>query len=850
MNGSSVLVKSGPSSVLRRASAARFASALASCLLVAACGSSEHSPASVAAADGADTGAAQAADLSSGPHRALSSGGAAVELQVTDLDSPFPRPELKWIAQGERDTKNLSVLTNVAGSLEMSLLSSTRFDRGAFRFFEITYRVRNAPACAPIGGCAGYAVARRNATFVATMTSTTINQTAVSTLTKADGSAANPTLARALLPTNVPTPTSDVVDAAKASLQVFRESELPAAASGVISVFPYGFVVRNAIDGSRLLPASPPPGRFDGVVTFGFRLPLAAVASENPTTVAIRFQTAVDANTRVTQSLGEQNFAGDRTATARAMSLGVSPGSEDLVVLGGRVAQTTIGDPICRVRIAGPASTPGAFLVNHPALPLVAAAAPMNLEFVDPQSIVSVGFCENMQAPSASTLYVHGSQTGLRRVSGFYGGTLAGGGTSTTPNQLIWKTGRAFHPGEQVSFTVTAGSRSAAGVAIQPFSGVFRVRGSVAGSAGTLSAPVRLSSPGTDPAAFEVADVNQDGRLDAVFPNGPDSTVIVMPGDGTGRFGAPITSPAPFAGASWVHLADLNLDGKLDYVMVGLSIPGDSFASRRVAYALGNGSGGFGTPTTIDTGRVVTKSRLGDFNGDGRADLMIAGFDGSIMVFAGNGVGGFSAGVVVATVTAGSAEVAVADFNGDGRLDAALCYPSGVRDGRVFSVMLGRGDGTFTMGADRYPAPSRSCGITTGDLNGDGRPDIVLNGWDSSQLHLVPNLGGGLMGTATILSGLPLQPTAVEVADVNGDSRLDLVVHSQTSPNPVAVYLGDGVGGLGAPTVYPGVAGYGLSGGIGRVIDFDRDGRLDYIGSGARPSGGPGEGGFKFFRGL
>lgn len=848
MGGSSVLMKSEPSSVPRRASAARFASALASCLLVAACGSSEHSPASVAAADGADSGAAQTADLSSGPHRALSSGGAALELKVTDLDSPFPRPQLNWIAQGERDTKNLSVLTNVAGSLEMSLLSSTRFDRGAFRFFEITYRVRNAPACAPTGGCAGYAVARRNATFVATMTSTTINQTAVSTLTKADGSAANPTLARALLPTNVPTPASDVVDAAKASLQVFRESELPAAASGVISVFPYGFVVRNAIDGSRLLPASPPPGRFDGVVTFGFRLPLAAVASENPATIAIRFQTAVDANTRVTQSLGEQNFAGDRTATARAMSLGVSPGSEDLVVLGGRVAQTTIGDPICRVRIAGPASTPGAFLVNHPALPLVAAAAPMNLEFVDPQSIVSVGFCETMQAPSASTLYVHGSQTGLRRVSGFYGGSLAGGGTSMTPNQLIWKTGRAFHPGEQVSFTVTAGSRSAAGAAIQPFSGVFRVRGSVAGSAGTLSAPVRLSAPGISPSAFEVADVNQDGRLDVVFPNGLDSTVIVMPGDGTGRFGAPIASPAPFSGARWVHLVDLNLDGKLDYVMSGLSISGDSLARRSVAYALGNGSGGFGTPTIIDTGRVVQSSRLGDFNGDGRADLMVAGFDGSIMVFAGNGVGGFNAGAVVATVTGGPS-VAVADFNGDGRLDAALCYPSGVRDGRVFSVMLGRGDGTFTMGADRYPAPVRSCSITTGDLNGDGRPDVILSGWDFSQLHLVPNLGGGLMGTATILSGVPLQPTAVEVADVNGDSRLDLILYSQTSPNPVAVYLGDGVGGLGAPTAYPGVAGYALAG-PGRVIDFDRDGRLDYIGSGALPSDGRGDGGFKFFRGL
>ena len=109
----------------------------------------------------------------------------------------------------------------------------------------------------------------------------------------------------------------------------------------------------------------------------------------------------------------------------------------------------------------------------------------------------------------------------------------------------------------------------------------------------------------------------------------------------------------------------------------------------------------------------------GDFNNDGYPDLAIADASGIIQVFLGHGNGAFTAGASFNPFTGGgpgqSVSLAAADFNGDGNLDLVV-------NGHY--ILLGNGDGTFTMGT----TPPNAVGAIAqvADFNGDGHADIVV----------------------------------------------------------------------------------------------------------------------------
>src|SRR5690606_25124302 len=115
--------------------------------------------------------------------------------------------------------------------------------------------------------------------FMAVGTNGTIAGTPVALLNRFDGSPANTSIASKVVPAGAIVldqglqPKSQYADV----LQVFLEEEVAAmtAPAAVTNKFPYGFVTRNpATPNSRTLPASPPVGQFDGLVTFAFRVPL------------------------------------------------------------------------------------------------------------------------------------------------------------------------------------------------------------------------------------------------------------------------------------------------------------------------------------------------------------------------------------------------------------------------------------------------------------------------------------------------------------------------------------------------------------------------------------------------
>lgn len=237
---------------------------------------------------------------------------------------------------------------------------------------------------------------------------------------------------------------------------------------------------------------------------------------------------------------------------------------------------------------------------------------------------------------------------------------------------------------------------------------------------------------------------------------------------------------------------------------------------------------------------------IGDFNGDGVADLVVAE-EGAVSVSLGKVGGTFGPPITYQDPHDPDQAFAVAmgDFNGDGNPDFAavnvncvlvnpgggvLPYPS-CTTGSV-SVYLGIGDGTFLEPID-YPTGTTPVSIATADLNGDGKPDlIVLNQGLCSQ---------SLCGSVSVLLGngdgtfKPQQnyatanlPTRLAVADLNGDQKLDLIVAYGGGPNAglggVSILLGNGDGTFAAHQDMPVTVPTGDSVTVG---DFNGDGKLD-----------------------
>jgi len=254
-----------------------------------------------------------------------------------------------------------------------------------------------------------------------------------------------------------------------------------------------------------------------------------------------------------------------------------------------------------------------------------------------------------------------------------------------------------------------------------------------------------------------------------------------------------------------VAVGDFNGDGNADLVTANQD-------DRDVSVLLGNGDGTFQAATNSSVCCVPSFIAVGDFNGDGKADLAIANY--SIFVLLGNGDGTFQQAVAYGPVS-GSFNVAVGDFNGDGRAD--LVATGG---GNNVSVLLGNGDGTF-QGAGNYIVGADPASVAVGDFNGDGRADLVVV--NSSDVSVLLGNGDGSF-QAAVNYGAGNGPTFAAVGDFNGDGRADLAV-STYNGNNVSVLLGNGDGTFQSAQNY-GAGDASLSVAVG---DFNGDGRADLV---------------------
>jgi hypothetical protein len=296
---------------------------------------------------------------------------------------------------------------------------------------------------------------------------------------------------------------------------------------------------------------------------------------------------------------------------------------------------------------------------------------------------------------------------------------------------------------------------------------------------GTFQAAVNYST-GTHPVSVAVGDFNRDGKPDLAVANTEPATpsgygeapgsVSVLLGNGDGTF-QPAVNYSVGTNPVSVAVSDVNGDGKPDLI-VAASGSNPNFFDSSVSVLLGNGDGTFQPAVNYRTGTFTRSLAVGDFNVDGKPDLAVANYgshanghtDTSVSVLLGNGDGTFQPAV---NYKDGSLplSVAVGDFNGDGKLDLVVGDQGFSYSDQGVSVLLGNGDGTFQT-AVNFGAGPGSTSVALGDFNGDGAPDLaVANGPSASVVVLLntcvsasPSLAVSL-SNATLTVSWPLPST-------------------------------------------------------------------------------------------
>lgn len=282
----------------------------------------------------------------------------------------------------------------------------------------------------------------------------------------------------------------------------------------------------------------------------------------------------------------------------------------------------------------------------------------------------------------------------------------------------------------------------------------------------TFQAPVYYQTDpnpnlATFPESLTLGDFNSDGNLDIAVANyGPGSVGILL-GNSNGTFQNVVTYPEVFNSApEFIVTADFNGDGKLDLATCN---SGNPVGNNKISVLLGNGDGTFQTPPALyTTGLNPIFMVTADFNGDGKPDLATSNSHGTISVLLNSGTGTFPAKTDPSAGTDPNG-LAAADVNLDGFPD--LVVASG--GSNSVTVLLNNTDGTFQQPAigTTAVAGSTPLGITTGDFNVDGKPDVGVANSGNSTL-------GVLLNTTVDTCGFSLNPTTQNIDSPGGSANV------------------------------------------------------------------------------
>ena len=357
------------------------------------------------------------------------------------------------------------------------------------------------------------------------------------------------------------------------------------------------------------------------------------------------------------------------------------------------------------------------------------------------------------------------------------------------------------------------------------------------GHGGGISGAAPATVIASDPFGYAVAatfgDVNGDGLPDVVrVRDDPEPAITVMVADGSGGFD-PSTWSGAGTGESDVAIADLDNDKNPDVIVTNRDsddasiLLGNGDGSFAPVFSIPLISG----PVSIVTGRF-DKGRNVDL-AVLAVDPMPFGvtLHPAVHIFSGRGNGTFS---LKGSFPVGSGPlcfycsgpwiIETGDFNEDGETDLILYLQRSTE----LSVLIGVGDGTFQPEV-RYEV-AYPTSLTVGDVNDDGHEDLllsetydVLSGREDNEV--LYGVGDGTFAAAVSLLPDPDPAVNRRVGDLNGDGRVDLVGREGGG---ISLRLGHGDGTFGEPSFFgSALGGYSLFEMV--LDDADGDGRLDVI---------------------